>query len=634
MAAPSYTEDLTDIDLAESGSTGWTAFNISGGGGGAPAFGADLGMQGAGCWDKAASNAERGLAVNKTPGTGTVAAGVHIFQWGFCATPGITDTLANRGAYIIIGTSTSNFMQFHVEGSNTYGALGRVGKCYVVDYVTTPNTGSIPYRTQNGSPGATPTYFGFGIKTLATAKGSNVGADAVRYGTGAYLTAGELISAGDASDNPCSFTGFQTQNDNNTNRWGILTGIGGSNMELQGTFAIGQNNSGTATLARFLDSDINISLVDTVHSSTTFTQIIIDHASTRCEWNNINISALGTNNPGLINVTSANPTVVITGGVFTDIGTTQLRSNTTADGVTWRRCDIVTAAGADLSNSSILTPNISANTSGLIWNVNTNPDGLLDNMTFSKTSGTAHHAIEFGTAIADGANYTLRGCDFGTDFSATEGGTTGDETFHFLDTTGSITLNLVNCTGNFGYRTAGVAVTIVADPVTAQLTVTDNASPPVPIQNARVFLETADGTGPLSYQDPVTITQTAGTATVTNTAHGFVTGNYVVIRGAAQNGYNKVAQITVTGANTYTYAVDSGTVSPATGSPVESAVIISGLTNASGIISDTRTYSGNQNFKGWARKSSGTPYYQNGNITGTISSTGGFTGSLPLNSDE
>ena len=78
MAAPSYTEDLTDISLAESGDAYWTAFNISGGGGGAPAFGADLAMQGAGCWDKPASSAERGLAANVAAGSGTVAAGVPL----------------------------------------------------------------------------------------------------------------------------------------------------------------------------------------------------------------------------------------------------------------------------------------------------------------------------------------------------------------------------------------------------------------------------------------------------------------------------------------------------------------------------------------------------------------------------
>ena len=382
MAVPAYTEDLTDIDLAESGSTGWTAFNISGGGGGAPAFGADFGQQGAGCWDKAASNAERGLAVNKTPGAGTVAAGVHIFVWGFTATPGVTDTLANRGAYVIIGTSTTNFMQFHVEGSNTFGAQGRVGKCYTVDYVTTSNTGSIPYRTVNGSPGATPTYFGFGIKTLATVKGSNMGCDAIRYGTGAYLTAGELLSAGDGNDDPCTFSGFQGQNDSINNRWGILTGLGGTNYELQGRFAIGQNNAGTATLARFRDSDKNIAIVDTVHSTSTFTQFIIDHASTRCEWTNINITALGTNNPGSVIVNSANPTFIVVNGTWTDIDLTTMRSNTDITGLTWRGCGLITMNGGTIDQCLI---DQHAGTHAILT---TSPSGISNTNFIS--SGTGH----------------------------------------------------------------------------------------------------------------------------------------------------------------------------------------------------------------------------------------------------
>jgi hypothetical protein len=300
----------------------------------------------------------------------------------------------------------------------------------------------------------------------------------------------------------------------------------------------------------------------------------------------------------------------------------------------WTECEAVTPDGANLSGSSILVPNISANTSGLIWNVNTDPDGLLDEMEFTKTSGLAHHAIEFGTAIADAADFTLRGCEFGTDFSGTEDGSVGDETFHFLDTTGSITLNLVECGGNFGYRTEGVAVSIITDPVTVTITVTDNASPPVVIEDARVFLEASSGSGPLPFEDSVAIVQSGGTATVTHAAHGLETNKYVVIRGAAENEYNKVAQVTVVDPGEYTYAVDSGVSSPATGSPAATGVIISGLSNPSGIIADTRTYSGNQPFKGWARKSSAQPFYTSGNLSGIISSVDGFTASISLLSDE
>lgn len=63
------------------------------------------------------------------------------------------------------------------------------------------------------------------------------------------------------------------------------------------------------------------------------------------------------------------------------------------------------------------------------------------------------------------------------------------------------------------------------------------------------------------------ITQTGGVATVTTSgAHGFVTGDSVAIDGADQTGYNlESTNITVTSTTTFTYSVDSATVSPATG---------------------------------------------------------------------
>jgi hypothetical protein len=62
------------------------------------------------------------------------------------------------------------------------------------------------------------------------------------------------------------------------------------------------------------------------------------------------------------------------------------------------------------------------------------------------------------------------------------------------------------------------------------------------------------------------ITQAAGTATLTAAAnHNLATGDYVDVRGATQNDYNGIVAVTVTGATTFTYTVDGGTVSPATG---------------------------------------------------------------------
>lgn len=62
------------------------------------------------------------------------------------------------------------------------------------------------------------------------------------------------------------------------------------------------------------------------------------------------------------------------------------------------------------------------------------------------------------------------------------------------------------------------------------------------------------------------ITQSSGTATATTaSAHGLLTGDTVVIQGANQAEYNGSKVVTVTGTDTFTFTVDSGATTPATG---------------------------------------------------------------------
>lgn len=61
------------------------------------------------------------------------------------------------------------------------------------------------------------------------------------------------------------------------------------------------------------------------------------------------------------------------------------------------------------------------------------------------------------------------------------------------------------------------------------------------------------------------LTRSGSTATVTSTAHGLATGDKVTIRGAAQSEYNGRQTITVTGADSFTFAVSGTPASPATG---------------------------------------------------------------------
>ena len=603
MAAPAYATDLNDI-FTDGGT--WTVLS-----GRATDPDTDDFIQGTSCWSHDPfSSAIEGGVVNSAE---TVAADDAVFVWTKADISPALATHAAGGVQILIGASTTALDCFYVRGSDdlVYGGW----QCIPVDPTFTPST-------VIGGGGAGTSYFGvrWNIPGSGPNKGYPFKIDAIRHGRQLEITAGD-------SGTPATWDATAVYDAGNTRMWGLCQPTD-TGAQVQGLIYWG--TAAASVYSR--DSNRTIVLLDTEWTNTDFTQVIFAHASNDVEWDNVGLIALGTNNRGIIDVT-ANGAVTWTNSVIQDIDTTTMLAGSTFDGCTWIGCNEVDSGGGSLLGASILSPTVAANSYSLLWNVNADPSGSLDGMVFSKGTN-AHHAITFGTTIPTAANYTINNCAFGTDFSATEGGTTGDETFHFLDTTGTITLNLVGCTGNVGYRTEGVAVSIITDPVTTALTIQTSASPPVAIGSARVFIETSDGTGPLPFAESVSIVQTTGTATVTHTGHGLSTDQYVVIRDAVPNEYNKVAQITRTDDDTYTYAVDSGATSPATGSPVASAVIISGLTNGSGVASDTRTFSSNQPFKGWARKSSAQPFYQNGAITGIISSTDGFTASIALLSDE
>lgn len=553
MAAPVYSEDLTDITLAES-TTNWARVGVAGN----PGAGSDFAMQGTFCVDKQVSNGDGGLQYNNGSAI-TLGAGDHVWVWHFAATPGITDTIQNKGAFILVGSGASAYCQYHVAGNDTFGAAGRVARCYPIDYATRTANTSPPYRTLVGTPVANPQYFGGGLVTTATAR-TNLGIDAIRYGTGAYLTAGELLSAGDGSDNPCTFAGFQAQNDSISNRWGILTGVGGG-YEIQGRFVIGQNNAKTATLARFQDSDRNISFADTLHAAADFSQIIIDHASTVCNWTNISLAALGTTNRGRVTVNSNNPTVNITGGTWTGLAATTLRSNCTVDGLTWRACDTITTNGASITGCTIDQSFASV---AMVHDHSALAD-LTGNTFVSDGTG---HAVNIGT-VASSTTVTWDNA-----LSGYVAGTTGDPV-----TTGTSGNEAILCNVASGQKLT--------------INVASGASIPS-VKN--------DGSG--------TVAVVAGQVTLTVTVKDVTTGS------AVQD------------ARVYVTAAAGGSMTPG------DVIIDKVLTNASGHVSDTRSYSGNQPITGRVRKGSASNYYKEAPIAGTVSSASGLDLTIQMIPDE
>lgn len=169
---------------------------------------------------------------------------------------------------------------------------------------------------------------------------------------------------------------------------------------------------------------------------------------------------------------------------------------------------------------------------------------------------------------------------------------------------------------------SGGSVTII-NSVTVSVTCYEAANPGTVIQGARVLLKAGSG-GPLPYQVAVSISNDgAGTATVTHNSHGFSTGDYVVIEGATEPEYNKLAQITVVDATTYTYTIATIAAGSATGSPTSTAVVLYGTTDATGTVSDSGfNYSSDQPVEGWARKSTSAPLFKQGILGGTITLNG------------
>ena len=90
----------------------------------------------------------------------------------------------------------------------------------------------------------------------------------------------------------------------------------------------------------------------------------------------------------------------------------------------------------------------------------------------------------------------------------------------------------------------------------------------------------------------------------------------------------------MTDANTYTYTVSGTPDTPATGTIKATGVVLEGLSNASGIVTESRSWTSAQPITGRVRKSSGSPYYKTGAIDGEVSTTAGFSVTVQMIKDE
>ncbi|MGW8178662.1 MAG: hypothetical protein ACWGQW_07850, partial [bacterium] len=409
-----------------------------------------------------------------------------------------------------------------------------------------------------------------------------------------------------------------------TRRWGLIYPVAGGYQQ-HGAFVMGT----TGTAVDFRDSNRSIAVLDDLFVTSTFNEFEIRNASSNVQWDSILITALGTTSPFVLTLDVG----TFTGDscTFDGAGATSLASTSAMTNSNWINCNTVTAPASDLRGSSILGSTVAADTGALVYNSATTPDGKLDNMTF-EMGANSHHAIDFGTSVT--SSITLRGIDF-NGFGSTAD--SNDSTVRFLATTGSLTLSLIDCTvdgsaattSNFSVDdAAGIAVTVSINPVTTLINIKDETG--TNEAGVRVYMEAADATGDLPYQQSITsITRSGTTATVTfATAHGLEVNEYLKLDGITDktednSGAHQV--LTVPTSTTLTYATtDSGSTNY-TGTIVGTGATIYGVTDASGNISSARTYGANQPLVGYARKASSAPYYKVIELNDTVNSTTGLT---------
>lgn len=617
-----YSTDLTTITTAEAGT--WTEFASPYNGGGTPGASGENFIQGTDCFAQNTGKST-GLEISCVFDNGsnyTFATDDVLLAWVYYSVGTNLETYANSGWRFGIGSSNSAWDWYRIGGSD-YGRNPYGGWTNVAIDPTATETGTI-----GGGNGGSYRYFGNVPYTInEISKGDPNAVDALREGrceismTGAGVTFSELAEYNDYNAGGTPPGTSSTSVDSGRHRLGLFQETGGTYL-WKGLMSVGL----TATSVTFTDSNETIIVDDCPHTYAEFNKIEINHASSTVTWTNITFTSIATTTVAVGRFECVdNATVNLNGCTFNSMDTFIFDSNTTADACAFNGCALITLGEADIAGSSILASTVVADEGAVYDNRTTTAATDLTEYTgctFSQ-GATDHHAIRFGTNVDD--DLTITGADF-SGFNAADDH--NGSVFRFDATTGSLNLNLVDCTHDGSGFTvddaAGITVTVVVDPVATKVTVVDAAGDP--IESVRVLAETADdgGGSGFPYQAAVTsLTQAAGVATLTATAvHGLETGDYVTVRGATPQGYNKQAQITVTSTTVFTYSVDSGLSTPAGGTPVFSYAALSGTTNASGVIQSSKTWPASQGLNGRCRKSTTAPYYKTGRFTITDASGG------------
>jgi len=550
----------------------------------------------------------RGTATDETQwdrGTGIDMTGQHFRVWINHAAIPYLDPVSGGGMEVGLSSDNSNWAYWTLFGSDTYEGGWFNG---IVDCDSSPDSGSYTKTSVR--------YFKIRGNVISGAANKiNTWYDYLRYGDGYYATGG-------TSGDEITLAGILAQDA--ANGYGMLLAVEGV------YFGYGELQLGNGATTTWFKMDGEVLVFTDSPVATGLFAVRGEGSGCRVNIANSVIRSAGTGDANRFGLDMDDTNLVscsITGSFLVRAGASAFKSGQTITSNVFLDCSQIAAGGADFTGTVVSGYEGTTATAAMLYDVNADPDGELDDMEFTKGTATTH-AIELGTNCP--SSITLRGWTT-SGYNASNG--QNDSTI-YNNSGKSVTISVVNGSGNFTYRNgSGASTTMSIDPRT--VTVTALTTGGTEIQNANVFLRTkTGGTGPFPENDTVTIVNSGTTATVTHTSHGMATNDYVLISGSEYDENNGVFQITVNGVDEYEYTMTS----TPSGSPSATIkcwfVFLKGLTDVNGEISMSRVISSDQDVEGWARKSTSSPYYKQGDISGVVSSSGDTDFTAVMASDE
>ena len=490
-------------------------------------------------------------------------------------------------------------------------------------------------------------YFGaFAYNNQATAKYDNFVWDQCAYGKGLIVTGSSTLGLAK-----------ELITDEETNRHGIVTPLNssGTAAEVLGTIILGDDVGTAATTITdedskffaaeplFYETTLKPSLplggigLSVVGNATGDTSVIMGQAvGTTSGRNGISIVGNSTYDLNFDRDDGAVETADFYGCSLENFtGTISLDGIHDFNGDTISGSSGMTiAAGAEVKNlTQVLSGLITLTTTAKLTDsiiINNTATSAVTTSDLSNITGTSFTSDGTGHAVTITATGTY---DWDANQDSGYGATGTTNATVYNNSGGLVTINVQNggSTPTY-YNGAGASTSVVAGAITIQVKAALKDG--TPVESARVYLRASDGTGPFPFEDTVTITRSSTTATVAHTAHGMASGDKVAILGIANKTEDRgIHTITVTGVDAYTFVTTDSGATSYTGTIKSTFVALSGLTNASGILSTSRVYPSTQPVTGWTRKSSTNPYLQEGVLVGSISSTTGFDGTAVMLAD-